>query len=299
MVVKIEWKVSQEQDHILLREFLRKHKGLSKKALADIKYKGGQIRVNKQEKTVRTLIHKGDIVEIHLPKEVKSETLLAQIIPLEIVFEDQHLLVINKPAGMPTIPSCLHPSNTLANAVVGYYEKHEIPATFHAVNRLDRETSGLLVIAKHGFSHDQLAKAQKVGNLKRFYKALVEGAVTPVRGTIDDPIGRKPTSIIERMVTREGKPAITHYEVTRSNSSFSVVDIELETGRTHQIRVHFSHLGHPLVGDELYGGTKKLLHRHALHCERLELTHPFTGETHTFNAALPKDLEKAKEAMGL
>ncbi|MDV2685080.1 RluA family pseudouridine synthase [Alkalihalophilus lindianensis] len=294
--VKINWSVSPKEDGMLLRCFLREVKGLSKKTLADIKFKGGFIFLNGEEVTVRTTVCTDDEVEIHLPEEKKSESLKEEVIPFEILFEDDHMLVINKPPGMPTIPSRQHPSGTLANAVMGYYHKGNISSTFHAVNRLDRDTSGLLVVAKHGFAHDQLAKAQKAGKLKRFYRAIVEGCVQPSTGTIHAPIGRKPTSIIERMVTPNGQVAITHYKVIASNEHFSDVEVDLQTGRTHQIRVHFAHLHHPLVGDELYGGETALLNRQALHCARLELIHPFTGYKHVFVCPLPQDIKMVKEA---
>ncbi|MCM3489135.1 RluA family pseudouridine synthase [Alkalihalophilus marmarensis] len=282
---------------MLLRTFLREVNGISKKSLADIKFKGGKILVNQKEVTVRTTIFSGDRVEVYVPPEPKNESLRPECISLDIHYEDDHLLVINKPHGMPTIPSREHPSRTLANAVMGYYESHHIPFTFHAVNRLDRDTSGLLVVAKHGLAHDQLSKGQRAGKLKRYYLALAEGYVQPREGTIHAPIKRRPSSIIERMVAADGQEAITHYKVINTNQAYSEVEINLETGRTHQIRVHFAHLGHPLLGDDLYGGSIELLARQALHCQRVELIHPFTGKYLHFSAPLPKDLIEVKDKL--
>lgn len=286
------WTVGASSANSSLRAFLRVQKQLSKKMLASIKYHGGSIRVNGEEKTVRAILEEGDEVIVQLSPEIHSKGLIPEANLFDIVFEDDHFLIVNKAAGMATIPSREHPRGTLANAVMAYYIEHDIQATFHPVNRLDRGTSGLLVIAKHRYAHDQMSRKQKEGQLHRRYEAIVQGVVEPPKGTINAPIGRKPDSIIERMVTPDGKPAVTHYQTQESTSLLTYVRIALETGRTHQIRVHFSSIGHPLAGDELYGGESLGLERQALHSYQLTFTHPFTQEKMTFETKPPDDFRR-------
>lgn len=289
-VATLSWTVGSDWAKHSLRSFFREEAKISRKALAAIKFRGGLILVNNKEKNVRTLLEKGDRITICLPAEQVSEGLIPEQLPFQIVYEDDHLLVINKKAGMATIPSREHPNGTLANAVLGYYVQKGIPSTFHAVNRLDKDTSGLLLVAKHRLAHDRLSKLQQKGRVRRSYEAFVEGALAQKNGTIDAPIARDPESIIKRCVKEDGQEAHTHYVVKKELKHFSHVEIELETGRTHQIRVHFSHIGHPLLGDDLYGGKKALISRQALHCFRIEFEHPFTNERKKFEQSLPEDM---------
>jgi 23S rRNA pseudouridine1911/1915/1917 synthase len=215
---------------------------------------------------------------------------------LDILFEDQYLLVVNKPAGMSTIPSREHPTGSLANALVGYYEEIGLSATSHIVTRLDRDTSGIVLIAKHRHVHHLLSKQQKNGNVKRTYEALAEGNIALEKGTIEKPIGRKLDSIIEREVRSDGKYACTHYCVLKRYKEFTHVELQLKTGRTHQIRVHMSFIGHPLLGDDLYGGTLSLIARQALHCKIIQFPHPFTGQNMIFTADLPLDMSELIKA---
>ncbi|TSB46277.1 RluA family pseudouridine synthase [Alkalicoccobacillus porphyridii] len=275
-----------------LKAFLRVKKQISKKMLASIKFNGGELKVNGEVKNVRTILQTGDTVFVKLSPETPSPGLMAEKGFFSIVFEDEHFLVINKPAGMATIPSREYPMGTLANAVLNYYQDQDIQATFHPVNRLDRGTSGLLLIAKHRYAHDQMSKQQKAGTLNRRYEALVHGQVNPEAGTISAPIGRNPNSIIERMVTQDGKPAVTHYETKAVGTGFTHVRVALETGRTHQIRVHFAFFGHPLAGDTLYGGESAGLTHQALHSCKLYFTHPFTNRELVFEAEAPEDFQR-------
>ncbi|MCM3715585.1 RluA family pseudouridine synthase [Alkalihalobacillus oceani] len=288
---KVDWIVGSDCDQQLLRLFLREGCQLSKRTLADIKFNGGRILLNGREATVRATVYEGDRVTVELPPEEVSPSMQPEKLELKIVYEDSHLLVLNKPAGMATIPSREHPRHSLANAVLGYYQEKAIPATFHAVNRLDKDTSGLLVVAKHRFAHDRLSKLQQQGRLKRRYLAIVAGKLSEERGTIDLPIARQDDSIITRQVDARGQRAITHYEVEAYLEHATFVKIALETGRTHQIRVHFSHVGHPLLGDDLYGGPVEQIKRQALHCYRLEVEHPFTEEILVFEQPLPGDMK--------
>ncbi|MFG6496374.1 RluA family pseudouridine synthase [Fictibacillus sp. UD] len=289
---KITWTVEEKEAPVLLRDYL-KTKQISKAALTDIKFHGGALFVNKDEVTVRTLLKSGDEVTVCFPPETKSESMEAEDISINIEFEDEHFLVVNKLAGMPTIPSLYQPKGSLAAAVLFYYQEKGIPGTFHAVNRLDKDTSGIVLIAKHRFAHSLMSKQQINKSIKRGYIAFVHGKIKNQEGTIDAPIGRNPDSIIERMVREDGQHSITHYEKIDylPDHDFSVVRLKLETGRTHQIRVHMASIGHPLLGDDLYGGSLDLINRQALHSERTIFTHPFTGEQIKLEVSCPTDMK--------
>jgi 23S rRNA pseudouridine1911/1915/1917 synthase len=289
---EISWVVTEDEAPVLLREFL-KNKQISKAALTDIKFHGGALFVNDEEVTVRASLSIGDVVKVYFPPEKQSESMESEDIALEIVYEDEHFLVVNKPPGMPTIPSLYQPKGSLAAGVLFYYEQNNIPSTFHAVNRLDKDTSGIVLVAKHRFAHSLMSKQQRDKTIKREYIAFVHGKMEHDKGTIHRPIGRNPNSIIERMVREDGQPSITHYEKVDYISSydFSVVRLQLETGRTHQIRVHMASIGHPLIGDDLYGGSSDLLNRQALHSDSTRFIHPFTREEVYIQVDIPEDMK--------
>ena len=290
MSFTLDWVVHEETT---IKEFLKKQK-ISKAALTDIKFKGGKITVNDVEENVRYTLKKGDHLKIVFPLEKPSEGLVSEKIPLHIVYEDENLLVVQKPYGMNTIPSREHPTGSLANALMGYYQDKGIEATIHIVTRLDRDTSGLVLVAKHRYIHHLLSEQQKSGEVKRKYVAFAEGSLL-ANDTINQPIGRCADSIIKREVRIDGQYAVTHYKVLASYTTFSIVELTLETGRTHQIRVHLAHIGHPLLGDDLYGGSKELMNRQALHCYYLSFSHPVTNEQMEFSINLPEDMQKLKE----
>ncbi|RXI98228.1 RluA family pseudouridine synthase [Anaerobacillus alkaliphilus] len=285
----LHWTVPEAYNQKLLREYLRNEQKISRQGLTDLKQRGS-ILLNGENVTVRAVVNMGDMVTVIFPPEERSEGLQPIEIPLDIVYEDDHLLVINKQANLPTIPSIYHPNRSLANGVLFYYELHKIPCTFHAVNRLDRDTSGLLVVAKHRYAHDLMSQQQKKGKVKRTYLAIVHGHLVNKNGTINEPIGRKDDSIIEREVRIDGQMAVTHYEVVRTLKEETVVKLSLETGRTHQIRVHMAYIGHPLVGDDLYGGKVTKLSRQALHSYQLQFFHPINQEELHFTVHPPEDM---------
>ncbi|MCY7757501.1 RluA family pseudouridine synthase [Bacillus inaquosorum] len=265
--------------------------GISKRLLTDIKFGGGDLLINGEHVTVKYVLREGDLLVVKFPEEQVSETLLAEPVPLDILYEDEHVLVINKQPYVSSIPSREHPSGSIANGIIHHYQKNGVRATVHLVTRLDRDTSGVMLVAKHRFAHSILSSAQKNGLVKRRYAAVVHGRMTG-EGTVDAPIGRHPDSIIERRVTPDGQKAVTHFYVTRATDDIASVTLQLETGRTHQIRVHMSYLGHPLCGDTLYGGTRQKIGRQALHSEHLSFIHPLTQENMTFHAALPQDMKE-------
>ncbi|MEH7454682.1 RluA family pseudouridine synthase [Gottfriedia acidiceleris] len=290
----LSWEVKKEHNGILLREFL-KLKELSKRALTDIKFQGGKITVNGEEKTVRTMLKELDLVQIYFPIEKPSEDLIAEDIPFEIVYEDDAVLVINKPFGIPSIPSREHPNGTLANGLLFYYQTIGLQSTIHIVTRLDKDTSGLMLVAKNRYIHYLFSK-NELKNVQRKYLAIVHGQMNDTEGVIRAKIARKSDSIIERIVSEEGQEAITHYKVLLVNRDYTVVELELETGRTHQIRVHMSSIGHPLIGDDLYGGNTDRLKRQALHSYQLSFVHPIDHTEKNFEIALPADLERLLES---
>ncbi|WP_102347320.1 RluA family pseudouridine synthase [Bacillus sp. Marseille-P3661] len=288
---KLQWKIDQTNDGQLVREYLLKVKGISKRALTDIKFMGGDILLNGQHTTVRSILKDGDVLTVLFPPEERSIGIVAENLPLNIVYEDEYILVIDKPPAMATIPSREHRNGTLSNALLYYYENNNIDSTIHIVNRLDRDTSGLLIVAKHRYIHHLMSLEQKKGTINRQYEAIVHGIVKPDTGDIVAPIGRKETSIIEREVRQDGQVAITHFHVIQRYSECTWLSLKLETGRTHQIRVHMAHIGHPLLGDSLYRGAKDLIERQALHSKRISFKHPISKEELEFISTLPEDMQ--------
>ncbi|MBO4106660.1 RluA family pseudouridine synthase [Streptococcus suis] len=279
--------------HVKIKVFLKKH-GVSKSLLAKIKYTGGLILVNGREEKATYLLDIGDKVTIDIPAEEDVTGQLEPIdFPLDILYEDENFLAINKPVGYASIPSSIH-SSTIANFVKGYlvkqnYENKQV----HIVTRLDRDTSGIMLFAKHGYAHARLDKQLQAKIILKRYFALVQGSgQLDVVGEIIAPIGRPTDSIITRCVTKDGKYAHTSYRVVQSWGDVHLVDIQLHTGRTHQIRVHFSHIGFPLLGDDLYGGSLELgIERQALHCHNLAFDNPFTAERIDLESILPDDFQ--------
>lgn len=284
--------ITDESAGKLLRDYLYVDVRLSSRLIKKVKAYSTGLLVNGEAQTVRYVLQVGDVVRVTFPPEKISASLISEALDLQIIYEDEWVLVVNKPSGMPTMPSHIHPSGTLANAVLGYYVQEKIPYTIHIVTRLDKDTSGLVLVAKHHFSHSLFSNLQRKNQLKRKYQAFISGQIKPEKATIDLPIARKPGSIIERIVAMDGQRAITHYEVIDVTDEITLVEVELETGRTHQIRVHFSHLGHPLIGDDLYGGNWDKLSRQALHCKSLSFVHPFTNEYVTLTAPLSDDMKE-------
>ncbi|WP_135449433.1 RluA family pseudouridine synthase [Planococcus citreus] len=273
----------------LLREALQNY-GISKRTLASVKYSGGHLLVNGSEVTVRHPLEVGDAVTVIFPIETQGKGLTAENGPLAIVYEDDALLIVEKPPRQNTIPSREQPFGSLANIVAGHFERHAIPSTLHIATRLDKDTSGLVCIAKNRHIHHLLSVQQQEKRMNRRYEAFVHGEVAAGKSVITAPIARKGTSIIEREVREDGKFAETEIELIQSIGGISHVRLKLNTGRTHQIRVHLSHIGHPLLGGDLYGGGRELIDRQALHCTELQLDHPVSGERLAFTSALAGDM---------
>ena len=210
--------------------------------------------------------------------------------PLDIVYEDEDVLVLNKPPKLPIHPTKGYEYHSLANGVVHYYEKQGIPFVFRSINRIDKDTTGLVIVAKNMLSGSILGEAMRNREIRRTYLAVTEGEL-PESGTIDLPIGRREGSAVERCIDENGAKAVTHYERLHYANGHSLAQIRLETGRTHQIRLHMRAIGHPLPADVLYNENFAVIGRHALHSWKLEFPHPITKEILCFEQEMPEDMK--------
>lgn len=257
--------------------------------------KKGAVLVNGKAVKAKYAVQVGDVVTYEVPKEEVLEY-TAENIPLDIIYEDDDVAVVNKPQGMVVHPSAGHPSGTLVNALM-YHIKNlsSINGVIRPgiVHRIDKDTSGLLMIAKSDKAHKALATELKDKKSLRKYVAIVHGNIPNERGVIEAPIGRSERDRKKQAVTAKGKPAVTHFKVLERFGNYTSVELTLETGRTHQIRVHMAYIGHPVTGDPLYGPRKTLKgNGQFLHAQTLGFTHPITGETMTFTAEVPDIFQK-------
>ncbi|HFX4016949.1 TPA: RluA family pseudouridine synthase [Streptococcus pyogenes] len=275
------------------------------KALADLsplsrgqandQIKQGLVLVNGQQKKAKYTVQAGDVICFELPKEEVLEY-QAQNIPLDIIYEDDALAIINKPQGMVVHPSAGHPSGTMVNALM--YHIKDLSSISGVVrpgivHRIDKDTSGLLMVAKTDAAHQALAEELKAKKSLRKYLAIVHGNLPNDRGMIEAPIGRSEKDRKKQAVTAKGKEAVTRFTVLERFGDYSLVELQLETGRTHQIRVHMAYIGHPVAGDPLYGPRKTLSgHGQFLHAKTLGLTHPMTGKEMIFTVEAPEIFQK-------
>ncbi len=285
----LEYEIPSEYDGANITTVLKQHFKISTNLIKDLKkYKEG-IQVNGEHKRVVDLAAKGDILKITI-RDTASENIVPTDIPLDIVYEDEDVLVINKPSNMPTHPSMGNYENSLANGVMYYYKSKGEERVFRAVNRLDKDTSGLMAVAKNSYIHARLGEEIQKKELKRKYMCIVCGDVER-DGTVDAPIRRADGSVINRIVAPDGQRAVTHYRVVKRYGEYTLLEMELETGRTHQIRVHMAYIGHPLVGDWLYGTEDhNIAKRQMLHSCYLCFTHPITGQIMEFKDEMAEDM---------
>lgn len=219
-----------------------------------------------------------------------SDNIVPTKMDLNIIFEDNYLLVINKPAGIPVHPSCNHYENSLSNGVKYYFNSIGLNRKIRPVNRLDKDTSGLVIFAKHEYIQEMLVRQMKGHTFKKEYLALLNGNLSKTSGTINAPIARKTGSIMKREISDTGETAISHFELIKNFENYCLVKYTLETGRTHQLRVHSKYLGHSILGDTLYGTASDLIPRQALHAQKVTFVHPITKETLILEAPLPLDI---------
>ena len=265
--------------------------GYSRRILIELKQNPEQICLNGTPSWLNTQLQIGDTLTLFLPDEPVSSDILPVNLPIDIVYEDEDLIILNKATGMPVHPSQGHHENTLANALAYRFASRGEHFVFRAVNRLDRDTTGLLLIAKHKISGAFLSAMTAKKEIRREYLAIVAGKPEE-SGTIDLPIARKDGSTIERCIDMEhGEHAVTHYRCLdyRDDLGCSLIRLRLETGRTHQIRVHMKAIGHPLLGDFLYNPDYRFIERQALHSYTVAFRHPITGEAMEFTAPMPED----------
>ncbi len=280
------------EDGKKLKHVLRGELQLSSTLLKTLKWREGAIRLNGEAVRVDAIVHAGDAITVTIDeREMREDDVRPIDLPLDIVFEDDCLLVLNKPANL-----AMHPKSTdltaphLAGALVNYLGSGSVP---HFVSRLDKGTSGLLIAAKSGYVHELLRRALHTNALRREYLALAIGEVAPKRGIIDRPIAREESSLVKRCCRNDGLPSLTEYEVLSVHDGLSLVHLTPHTGRTHQLRVHMASIGHPLLGDWLYGTEEHdKIARPALHSAFLHFTHPLTGKVLSFEAPLPEDMAK-------
>lgn len=300
MTAVIKFRAGPSEDGKTAEYILKKRFGVSSKLMVHLKL-NGKISIN--EKICRSIdvLRNGDV----LCADVSENCAQSEIEPFfgkfEVLYEDDFILVVNKPGNMAVHPSLGNRTETLANAVMYYWREKGEYHMYHIVNRLDKNTSGICVIAKNSYAHARLSQQMKSGEFGRRYKAVVHGVLTPKNGVIEIPIRREAESIIKRIASPDGKYAKTVYETQKIfKDKFSLVDVELKTGRTHQIRVHFSHMGCPLVGDFLYGdenADKALINRQALHAGFLKMRHPLNGKSLVFEAEPPGDILRLLEIL--
>lgn len=285
MSEQLKFTVPPEFDKISAKFFLKGSCGISTRMITRLKREKDGILMN--GKILRTVdfVEAGAEVVINLPEE-KSSLIEPIEGKLDIIYEDEFLLAVNKPPFLPVHPVKQHQTDTLANIVMYYANQRGENYIFRAHNRLDRNTSGIVVIAKDKFTINKLKN-----NVQKKYFAFAHGKIIQ-NGTIKAPIGLLENSKIVRHVLSKGTPAITHYSVISLYQDFTFISLVLETGKTHQIRCHMSYLGHPLLGDDLYGGSLEMINRQALHCGEVSFVHPVTGERLVLTAELPEDMKK-------
>lgn len=291
----IDYIIAEDSAGLRVEQFLRR-KRYSGQNLSEIKRMPKSILVNGVHYYMRQELSKGDHLQVRICETKNSEKIPPTNLPLNIIYEDEDFLVLNKPAGMPIHPSLNNYTNSIANALAYYFQSQGKPFIFRCCNRLDRDTSGLTIVSKHLVSGSILSDMTKYREVHREYLAIARGSVTPSEGTIQAPLGRKEGTIIERTVDWEhGEDAVTHYKVVKEANGHSLVSLRLETGRTHQIRIHMKYLGYPLIGDYLYNPDMEYMTRQALHSHHMEFTHPITGEHMSFTAPLPEDMARVMQ----
>ena len=277
-----------------VKEVLKAKFSMSDRLLLKLK-KLDRIYLNGDVTSVNHLVLENDLIECYLDYEEDNSNIVPTEMPLNIIYEDEAYIVVNKPAGIPVHPSMDHYADSLSNGIAFYFNQIGLKKKIRPVNRLDKDTSGIVIFAKNEYIQECLVRQMKSKEFIKKYIAVVNGNLGNFEGTINAPIARKEGSIIERCVNGTGDIAITHYKVLKRNLDFDVVECILETGRTHQIRVHFAYLGHSLLGDTLYGKSSNLINRQALHAYEVEFIHPLSKQKVKYVANVPEDLNKLME----
>lgn len=277
-------------EKLSIKEFLESYCTLSsRKAKQLIKQK--KIQINSKTAYYDSYVKSGDKVVFDLSEAGKDST-LPESMALDIIYEDEYFMAINKPAGILVHPTPNFPTNTLANGIKFYLLSKNLDIPIRFINRIDRDTSGLVVIAKSGVAHSAVAAQFNEESSKKIYLAIAEGIFATVHGVIDNPIGTDEDNPIRRMVREDGQKCITEYEVLEQYERHALIRLNLITGRTHQVRVHLSSIGHPLLGDKLYDGNMQYIQRQALHAYEMIFKHPYSNKEIKLQAELPQDMQQ-------
>lgn len=292
-VRRLELEITQDKAGTRVDTLLRKHLHLSGTVIRRMKWLEDGILVDGERVNTRFVPRAGQVLSVRLTDPERTSGVVSAPGELDIVYEDEDIIVLNKAAGVPVHPGPGHYNDTLGNFLVHYYDATGQQADFHPVHRLDRGTSGLLVVAKHPHAQERLKEQLHSPAFRRVYLAVCQGRPDPERGLVDAPLGPVDSSLMAQQVRADGKPARTRYETVRSVGGRTLLRLELETGRTHQIRVHMAHIGCPLTGDFLYGTEERdVISRTALHSHILWFLHPITGQSLEFVQPLPEDMQR-------
>lgn len=290
--MKLEYTIHSTK-YTTLKQVLKAHFHLSDRLVLKLK-RHNKLFLNNKPAFIYTPVHLNDHICIDLSFNETSENIVPTKMDLSIVFEDEAMLLVNKPARIPVHPSMAHFENSLSNGVQAYFQKNKLLTKIRPVNRLDKDTSGLVIFAKNEYIQECLIHQMANHTFEKYYLALLLGNLDEKNkfGTIEAHLARKQDSIIEREVNPNGQHAVTHYQLIQNYSDFCLVEFQLETGRTHQIRVHSKYIGHPILGDSLYGSPSKLIARQALHAYKICFVHPITNQKMTFEIPLPEDMKQ-------
>ena len=288
----LTYTVADMEAGLKLGTFLR-HRGLSRQNLVMLKKLPDTVLVDGISRHFDYRVSAGNLITLRIVETGKPEGILPVALPLDILYEDEDLIVLNKPAGMPVHPSKGNRDNTLANALAWYYAGQGIPFVFRCSNRLDRDTSGVILVARHYLSASMLSEMGVRREIGREYLGIIRGEADPPEGTITLPIGRLPGSILQRVVDPDnGEYARTFYRTVYRSNGHTLLRLKLDTGRTHQIRIHLKAMGFPLIGDYLYNPDMEWISRQALHAWKLSFIHPILGRPMSFRAPLPPDMRR-------
>lgn len=289
--MELKYIVKQSDNYISVRNVLKSYFKISDRLLLKLK-KNNRICLNGASVFIDFPVKENDVITLNLDFKENNSNVVPRKINLKIIYEDEALLILSKPSNIAIHPSQLHYDTSLSNGVKYYFDTIDLKRKIRPVNRLDKDTSGIVIFAKNEYVQEFLAKQMLNNTFNKEYIGILEGILENKSGTINAPIARKENSIIERCVNKNGDKSITHYKVIDEiDNKFSVVNFNLETGRTHQIRVHSKYIGHSIIGDTLYGNSSPYISRQALHCYKMGFVHPITRQYIEFRDELPEDMK--------